>query len=41
MDDDQVFAEDILAVLKSNQLFFGLTDEELLTVTESVELFPD
>ena len=39
MDDDQVYAEDILAVLKSNQFFFGLTDEELLTVTESVELF--
>ena len=39
MADDQVYAEDILTVLKSNQFFFGLTDEELLTVTESVELF--
>ena len=34
MTDDQVYAEDILTVLKSNQFFFGLTDEELLTVTE-------
>lgn len=39
MDTDQVFADDILEVLKSNRLFFGLTDEELLEVTDSVELF--
>lgn len=39
MNEDQVFAEDILDLLRNSRLFFGLSDEELLTVTESVELF--
>lgn len=39
MNDEQVFAEDLVEALKSNRIFFGLTNEELLRVTESVELF--
>lgn len=39
MNEDQVFADDIITILKNSRLFFGLTDEELLSATEFIELF--
>lgn len=39
MATDQVYVEDILGILRGNRLFFGLADEELSEIANTVELF--